>query len=85
MSWIQLRSGGKFDFENPDRSTWTIPDIAWGLAHITRFNVNEVTRADPKPKPDGECPVVGCEKRGGHMGQRWCAGHFQAALRGQVS
>ena len=38
MSWIQLRSGGKFDFENPSRSTWTIPDIAWGLSHINRFN-----------------------------------------------
>lgn len=38
MSWIQLRSGGKFDFENPSRSTWTIPDIAWGLSHTNRFN-----------------------------------------------
>jgi hypothetical protein len=54
-------------------------------AQLIRASAEEVTRADPKPKPDGECPVVGCEKRGGHMGQRWCAGHFQAALRGQVS
>lgn len=38
MSWIQLHSGGKFDFESPSRSTWTIPDIAWGLSHINRFN-----------------------------------------------
>jgi hypothetical protein len=54
-------------------------------AQVIRASAEEVTRADPKPKPDGECPVVGCEKRGGHMGQRWCSGHFQAALRGQVS
>lgn len=38
MSWIQLRSGGKFDFANPKDSTWVIPDIAGGLAHINRFN-----------------------------------------------
>lgn len=38
MSWIQLRSGGKFDFENPEASIWTIPDIAWGLSNIHRFN-----------------------------------------------
>lgn len=38
MSWIQLHSGGRFDFENPGRSTWVIPDIAWGLSHIFRFN-----------------------------------------------
>lgn len=54
-------------------------------AQVIRASADDTARIEPKPKPDGECPVVGCEKRGGHMGQRWCAGHFQAALRGQVS
>lgn len=54
-------------------------------AQVIRDNAQATERPEVKPKPDGECPVAGCEKRGGHMGQRWCSGHFQAALRGQVS
>ena len=67
------------------REGWHIELELDPAAQVIRDNAQATERIEPKPKPDGECPVVGCEKRGGHMGQRWCPGHFQAALRGQVS
>lgn len=38
MSYIRLKSGGHFDFAVPEKSVFTLDDIAWGLAHIYRFN-----------------------------------------------
>lgn len=36
-SFIQLRSGGWFDFELPSRSNYMISDIVWGLSNVCRF------------------------------------------------
>jgi hypothetical protein len=47
------------------------------------LNADSTERIEPKPKPPGECRSPGCEKKGGHMGQPWCPGHFAAQLRGQ--
>lgn len=38
MSWILLNSGGKFRFDDPWLSTFTLTDIILGLARINRFN-----------------------------------------------
>lgn len=38
MNYIRLKSGGHFDFVNPEKSVFTLEDVAWGLAHIYRFN-----------------------------------------------
>lgn len=38
MSYIRLKSGGFFDFVLPEKSVFTLEDVAWGLAHIYRFN-----------------------------------------------
>lgn len=78
---LSLEFGGAL----PAYPSWKLELELDPAAQVIRASADETQRIEPKPKPDGECPVVGCEKRGGHMGQRWCAGHFQAALRGQVS
>jgi hypothetical protein len=36
-SYILTRSGGSFDYTNPDSSTYTLEDIAHALSHIPRF------------------------------------------------
>lgn len=37
MSWILLNSGGRFDYLQPEKSIFTIHDIAQGLSRINRF------------------------------------------------
>lgn len=38
MTWMQTRSGRKFDLENIEDNMIDASDIAWSLAHICRFN-----------------------------------------------
>ncbi len=46
------------------------------------LNFPTTERETLSPKPAGECPVAGCEGRGGWLGTAYCRGHFQAELRG---
>lgn len=38
MTWIETRSGQKFDLANPDKNDVRLDDIAYALSRICRFN-----------------------------------------------